>query len=188
MEFKPFVSLTLIGAVIILSSLFFPWLLFTGLARSTSYGAFEVSGNLYGFGFGKLDRTSAQVTVWSGEYWSTAGSDFWFGWLSIAGGFLVLACTVGFVKSKRRLIPTLFVLIGGFLSISAFVLAVIYYQPQTFVINGQINDYPIDIGILRVADATVTIGMGPWLSLAGGALSVISITLAYYSRLNKGKE
>ncbi|MEM2130422.1 MAG: hypothetical protein QXZ70_07485 [Candidatus Bathyarchaeia archaeon] len=141
-----------------------------------------MSGNVYGFGFGALDRTNAQVTIWSGEYWSTVGSDFWFGWLSIAGGFLVLASTVGFVKSKRRFVPILFVLFGGILSILALVMAVICYRPQTFVINGQIDDYPIDIGILRVADANITIGIGPWLSLAGGILSVVSITSAYFKR------
>lgn len=181
MKFKPFVSLSLIGAVITLSCLFFPWLLFTGLDRNPSYGAFEVSGNLYGFGFGTLNKTSAQVTVWSGEHWSTAGSDFWFGWLSVSGGFLVLISTVAFAlmkaKSLLMLIPVMFVLVGGILSISAIV-ATAYYRPQTFVVDGQIYHYPIDIAILRAADATISISVAPWLSLAGGTTSVASIILA----------
>lgn len=174
------VALTVTGLVFILLSLCVPWLLFKGIARNVSIGTFEISGNIYGLGFGTLDRTNAQITVWSDEYWSTAGSDFWFGWLSIVGGLLVFASTVGFIKVKRRLIPTLLVLAGGFLCILAFI-GTTYYRPQTFVANGQINDYPIDIAILRATDATVNVAMGPWLSLAGGTLFIIGITLAYFS-------
>lgn len=187
MKVKLFVALAIVSAVVVLPSLYVPWLSFTGLVRNVLYGTFEVSGSTYGLGTGTLNRTSAKVTVWSGEYWSSAGSDFWFGWLSIAGGLLALASAVGFMKAKKPLIPTLLVLTSGILSISASVLATAYYQPQTFVLMGQMDDYPIDTGVVRANDATINIGMGPWLSLAGGVLSIISITLAYYFR-SKQKE
>lgn len=187
MKVKLFVALAIVSAVVVLPSLYVPWLSFTGLVRNVLYGTFEVAGSTYGLGTGTLNRTSAKVTVWSGEYWSSAGSDFWFGWLSIAGGLLALASAVGFMKAKKPLIPTLLVLTGGILSILAFVLATAYYQPQTFVLMGQMDDYPIDTGVARANDATINIGMGPWLSLAGGVLSIISITLAYYFR-SKQKE
>ena len=186
MKVKLFVALAIVSAVVVLPSLYVPWLSFTGLVRNVLYGTFEVAGSTYGLGTGTL-RTSAKVTVWSGEYWSSAGSDFWFGWLSIAGGLLALASAVGFMKAKKPLIPTLLVLTGGILSILAFVLATAYYQPQTFVLMGQMDDYPIDTGVVRANDATINIGMGPWLSLAGGVLSIISITSAYYFR-SKQKE
>ena len=187
MKVKLFVALAIVSAVVVLLSLYVPWLLFTGLIRIVGYGTFEVAGSTYGLGTGTLSRTSAEVTVWSGEYWSSAGSDFWFGWLSIAGGLLALISLIGFMKGKKPLIPTLLVLTGGILSISASVLAIAYYRPQTFVVDGQIVDCPFQAGIVRATDATINIGMGPWLSLAGGALSIISITLAYYFR-SKQKE
>lgn len=187
MKVKLFVALAVVGAVLVLLSLYVPWLSFTGLIRKGYYGTFEVSGSTYGLGFGTLNRTSAKVTVWSEEYWSSAESDFWFGWLSIAGGLLALISIIGFMKVKKPLIPTLLVLIGGILSISASILATVYYQPQTFVLKGQINDYPIQSGIVRATDVIISIGLGPWLSLLGGVLSIISITLAYYFR-SKQKE
>lgn len=186
MKGKVFVALAVVGAVLVLYSLYVPWLSFTGEFRNVNYGAFEVSGSTYGLGTGTLNRTSATVTVWSGEYWSTAGSDFWFGWLSIAGSLLVFASAAGFIKAKNPLIPMLLVLIGGLIPILAFVLTTTY-QPQTFIANGQIDDYPVDIGIVRAENANISIGLGPWLSLAGGALSIISITSAYYFR-SKQKE
>lgn len=178
MKGKLFVALTVVGGILALYSVFLPWLSFAGVFRNVLYGTFEVSGSTYGFGFGTLNRTSAKVTVWSGEYWSTAGTDFWFGWSSIAGGILALSALT-FTKVNRRPIPVLLALVGGILCISAFVLAT-YYQPQTFVANGQIDDYPVDIGVIRAENANINIGLGPWLSLAGGILSTISIALAYY--------
>jgi len=183
---KLFIALAVVGAVLVLYSLCVPWLSFTGLIRKYDE-AYEVSGSTYGLGIGTLKRTSAEVTVWSDEYWwSSAGSDFWFGWLSIAGGLLALVFISIFIKVNKPLIPTLLVLICGILPILASILA-IYYQPQTFVINGQIDGYPINTGIVRAEDATISIGLGPWLSLAGGALSIISITSAHYFR-SKQKE
>lgn len=181
MKGKLFVALTVVGAILALYSVFLPWLSFTGVFRNVLYGSFEVSGSTYGFGFGALNRTSAKVTVWSGEYWSTAGSDFWFGWLSIAGALLTFACAVTFIKFDKPRISTLLVVVAGALSAMAFVLA-IYYQPQTFVAHGQIDDYPVDIGVIRAENANINIGLGLWLSLTGGVLSTISITLAYYFR------
>ena len=186
MKVKLFIALAVVGAVLVLYSLCVPWLSFTGLIRKYDE-AYEVSGSTYGLGIGTLKRTSAEVTVWSDEYWwSSAGSDFWFGWLSIAGGLLALVFISIFIKVNKPLIPTLLVLICGILPILASILA-IYYQPQTFVINGQIDGYPINTGIVRAEDATISIGLGPWLSLAGGALSIISITSAHYFR-SKQKE
>jgi len=182
---KLFVALAVVGAVLVLYSLYVPWLSFTGLIRRYQE-AYEVSGSTYGLGIGTLKRTSAEVTVWSGEYWSTAGSDFWFGWLSIAGGLLALVFALVFIKINNPLIPTLLVLICGITPVIASILA-IYYQPQTFVVDGQIDDYPFQTGIVRVEDATISIDLGPWLSLAGGVLSIISITSAYYFR-SKQKE
>lgn len=187
MKVNLLVALAAVGAVLALYSLYVPWLSFTGEFRNVNYGAFETSGSTCGLGIGTLHRTSATVTVWSGEYWSTAGSDFWFGWMSIAGGLLAFASAIGFMKAKKSLIPMLLVIIGGILCILAFVLATAYYEPQTFVANGQIDDYPVDIGVVRTKNANVSIGIGPWLSLAGGALSIISITSAYYFR-SKQKE
>ena len=186
MKVKLFVALTVVGAVLALYSVFLPWLSFTGGVRNVLHGTFEVSGSTYGLGIGTLNRTSAKVTVWSGEYWSSAASDFWFGWLPITGGVLALGSALTFIKIKNPLIPSLIVLIGGILSFPSFVLAT-HYQPQTFVLQGQIDDYPIQSGIVRYTDATVNIGLGPWLSLMGGVLSIISITLAYYFR-SKQKE
>ena len=187
MKLKLLVILAVVGAVLVLYSLRVPWLSFTGVFTNVLYGTFEISGSTRGFGFGTLSRTSAKVTVWSGEYGSSARSDFWFGWLSIAGGLLALVFTIVFMKAKKPLIPTLLVFVGGTLSISAFILATAYYQPQTFVAIGQIDDYPVDVGVVRAENATINIGIGPWLSLAGGVLSILSITLAYYFR-SKQKE
>jgi hypothetical protein len=185
---KLFVALTVVGAVLLLYSLYVPWLSFTGLIRKFDE-AYEVSGSTYGFGIGTLNRTSAKVTVWSGKYWSTAGSDFWFGWLSIVGVFLVLACTIGFMKAEKLLMLMfmLLVFIGGFLPILASVLTTMYYQPKTFVVDGQIDDYPFQTGIIQAADAVIDIGIGPRLSLLGGVLSIISIISASYFR-SKQKE
>ena len=188
LKVKLFVALAVVGAVLVLYSLYVPWLSFTGVFRDVNYGAFETSGSTFGLGTGTLDRTSAEVQVWSStEYWSSAGSDFWFGWLSIVGGLLILVFASVFMKVNKPLIPTLLVLICGIIPVIASILATVYYQPQTFVVNGQIDDYPVDIGIVRAGDATISIGLGPWLSLAGGALSIISITSAYYFR-SKQKE
>ena len=181
MKVKLFVALAIAGAVLILLSVHFPWLSFTGLVRQYQ-GTAETSGFTCGLGVGTLDRTSAKVTVWSGEYYSSAESDFWFGWLSIAGGILVFASAIGFTKAKNPLIPMLLVLIGGVLPILASVLATGYYQPQTFVIKGQIDGSPFKAGIVEAGDGVINIGMGPWLSLAGGVLSIVSITSAYYFR------
>jgi len=181
-----FIALAVVGAVLVLYSLNVPWLSFTGLIRKYDE-AYEVSGSTYGLGIGTLKRTSVEVTVWSGEYWSSAGSDFWFGWLSIAGGLLALVFALVFIKINKPLIPTLLVLICGIIPVIASILATVYYQPQTFVVNGQIDDYPFQAGIVRAGDATISIGLGPWLSLAGGVLSIISITSAYYFR-SKQKE
>lgn len=186
MKVKLFVALAIVSAVVVLLSLYVPWVSFTGLIRKYDE-AYEVSGSTYGLGIGTLKRTSAEVTVWSGEYWSSAGSDFWFGWLSIAGGLLALVFALVFIKINKPLIPTLLVLICGILPIIASILATVYYQPQTFVVNGQIDDSPFQAGIVRAGDATISIGLGPWLSLAGGVLSIISITSAYYFR-SKQKE
>lgn len=187
MKVKLFVALGVVGVMLVLYSLYVPWLSFTGLIRKY-YEAYEVSGSTYALGIGTLNRTSAEVTVWSGEYWSSAGSDFWFGWLSIAG-LLVFASTIGFMKAKNPLMFMFMflVLIGGFLPILASVLTTMYYHPQTFVVQGQIDDYPFQIGIVQAADAVINIGVGPWLSLFGGVLSIISITSAYYFR-SKQKE
>lgn len=187
MKVKLFVTLAVVGAALSLYSLYVPWLSFTGLIRKY-YEAYEVSGSTYALGIGALNRTSAVVTVWSGEYWSTAGSDFWFGWLSGAGSLLVFISIVGFMKTK---IPLMFmflvlILIGGFLPILAFVLTM-HYQPQVFVVHGQIDDYPFQTGIVKRADAIINIGVGPWLSLSSGALSIISIIWAHYFR-SKQKE
>ena len=182
MKVKLFATLAVVGAVLVLYSLYVPWLSFTGMFRHVRYGTFEISGSTYGLGCGTVDKTSAKVTVWSGEYWSTVESDFWFGWLSVTGGLLALVFTIVFVKAQKPLIPTLLVLIWGTLPISAFVLATIHYQPKTFVAVGQMYDYPVDIGVVRAGNASVSIGIGPWFSLAGGVLSVLSITLAYYFR------
>ena len=188
MKVNLLVALAVVGAVLAFYSLCVPWFSFTGVFRNVLYGAFETSGSTCGLGIGTLERTSAKVTVWSGEYWSTAGSDFWFGWLSIAGGLLALVFALVFIKISKPLILTLLVLICGVIPVMASILATVYYQPQTFVVDGQIDDYPFQAGIVRAGDATISIGLGPWLSLAGGALSIISITSAYYFRSKQGKK
>jgi len=183
---KLFVALAVVEAAIILYSPYVPWLSFTGLIRRDDE-AYEVSGSTCGLGIGTLKRTSAKVTVWSGEHWSTAGSDFWFGWLSIVGSLLIFFFILIFMKVNKPLIPTFLVLICGILPVIAASLA-IYYQPQTFTVRGQIPNYPVDIGIVRTEDATISIGIGPWLSLAGGVLSIISIISAYYFRSKQKEE
>lgn len=189
MKVKLFVALAVVGAVLVLYSLCVPWLSFKGLIRR-DYEVYEVSGSTYGFGIGTLNGMNikvTKVTVWSGEHWSSAGSDFWFGWLSIGGSLLALVFALVFIKINKPLIPTLLVLVCAITPVIASILA-IYYQPQTFVITGQIPNYPVDIGIVRAADAVINIGMGAWLSLAGGVLSIISITSAYYFRSKQKKE
>lgn len=185
MKVELFVALAVVGVVLVLYSLYVPWLSFTGLIRR-DYEVYEVSGSTYALGIGTLNRTSAKVTVWSEEYWSSAGSDFWFGWLSIIGSLLVFVFAFVFMKANKPLIPMLLVLVCGILPVIASVLA-IHYQPQTFVVCGQIPNYPVDIGIVRVEDATISIGIGSWLSLVGGVLSIISITSAYYFRSKQKK-
>jgi len=173
--------LMLPGPALFFLSLCFPWFVFFGTAEYY-WGTVEVSGWVSAMGEGALDRTGASVTMWSSTtHWTSAESDFWFGYLIVSGIILVSASVLAFMKTNKIKISVLLALVGCSLAVSTFVIAMIYYRPQIFIIHGQIDDIPmVDAARLYATQATVEIGLGPWLSLIGASLSSTSVILAYY--------
>jgi len=164
-----------LGPILIFLSLFFSWYLFVGTAEYY-WGTVEVSGWVSMIGVGTLDRTSARVTMWSSPtYWSTAGSDFWLGYLNIVGLILMSTSLLIFIKTDKPKMSIPLALLGYAIAVSASLIAIVYYEPYIFVILGQIDDLPIDAARLYATKAIVNIGLGPWLSLIGSILYVISI-------------
>jgi len=170
-------GLCFLGALLMIWGVFEPWLVFSGDIHHVDVGTFQVSGVVYGFGAGFLD-SGASVTVWSGEYWNTDSSDFWFGLLPLAGGLLnfILAW-----KIKRITKPWIVLSVAAascMLCVLGCVLATAFYSPAVFTILGQIDGLPIFGAILYATDATVSIGVGPVLSFAAGLVSSVSCVMA----------
>lgn len=178
--------LTLLGPILIFLSLCFPWFVFAGTAEYR-WGTVEVSGSVSAIGKGTLDGGGAQVTMWSSTtHWSSAGSDFWFGYLSVVGLILVSASVLVFMKTDRMKASMLLALIGGSMAVSASLIAMMHYEPHTFVIFGQIYDIPtVNTALLYETQATVKNGLGSWLSLIGGLLSIISMIPVYHLKTRK---
>jgi len=175
---------TILGAILILLSISFPWFYFAGTAEYY-WGSVEVSGQVYAVGIGKLDRNAAKVTMWSSSYWSTVHSDFWFGYLSVVGLILISTSILVFMKTYKPRISMLLALLGGSMAVLATVIATTYYKPYIFNITGSIyvSEYlSIQDARLYAEQAIVSIGLGTWLSLIGGLISIISMALAYYRK------
>jgi hypothetical protein len=174
---------TIVGAVLIFSSMCLPWFYFTGIAEYF-WGTVEVSGHISAIGIGKLDRNGATVSMWStSTYWSSAESDFWYGYLSLAGLFLVAASVIIFMKTYKTKISTLLAPIGGSIAVLAGVIATTCYKPALFIITGSIyiSEYlSTQNARLYAEQATVISGLGPWLSIIGGLIPIISTISAFY--------
>jgi len=173
---RKIVLLTLpIGPVLIFLGICFPWFFFAGTAQYR-WGTIEVSGWVSAVGIGELDGAGAEVTMWSSPtQWSSAESDFWYGYLDIAALVLVVASVLVLMKADTR-ISMLLALVVFLMVFSAFLMATVYYEPYIFVITGQIDAIPgVYAARLYSTQATVTSGSGLWLSFIGGILSMISI-------------
>lgn len=179
---------TIVGAILIFSSICLPWFYFNGIAEY-HWGTVEVSGHTSAVGIGRLDRSSAEVTMWStSTYWSSATSDFWYGYLSFAGLFLVAASVIVFMKTYKTKISTLLTLIGGPVAVLTGVIAITCYKPALFIITGSIyisEHLSTQDARLYAEQATVTSGPGPWLSIIGGLVAIIGMTSAFY-KIQKG--
>lgn len=181
--------LILLGLILVLVSLFLPWFIFAGTAEH-ALGTVWVSGNVSAFGIGATS-TGTHVTMWSSTQWSAAGSDFWFGYLSVAGVLLIstsaLLAFYRFAKKEKQKISESLVLVavstvGCLLVASTSLIAILYYKPRIFVIFGQIYGAPpiIDSALLYASRATVKIGIGPWLSIIGAFLCITGAVLETY--------
>ena len=170
-------GLCFLGALLMIWGVFEPWLVFSGDIHHVMVGTFRVSGVVYGFGAGFLD-SGASVTVWSSEYSSTASSDFWFGLLPLAGGLLNLILAWKIKKITKPWIVPFVAAASCTLCVLGCVLATAFYSPAVFAIIGQIDTLPIDGAVLYATDATVSIGVGPVLSLAAGLVSSVSCVMA----------
>jgi hypothetical protein len=170
-------GLCFLGALLMIWGVFEPWLVFSGDIHHVSVGTFRVSGVVYGFGAGFLD-SGASVTVWSGEYSSTDSTDFWFGLLPLAGGLLnlILAWRVKRI-TKHWIVPSV-AAASCTLCVLGCALATVFYSPAVFTILGGIDGLPISGAYLYATDATVSIGVGPVLSLAAGLVSSVSCVMA----------
>jgi hypothetical protein len=181
--------LAFLALILIFLSTCFPWFVFAGTAEYFS-GTVEVSGSVSEIGVGTLDRTGASVTVWSSPtYWSSAGSDFWFGYLTVVGLILVSLHMLFLIKKDGSKISALLASIGGLMALSASLITLLYYNPQVLVIHGYIAPEigGINAALLYVTRATLKNGVGLWLSLAGGILSIISAGLTYHFKGMWGK-
>lgn len=171
-------GLCILGALLMIWGVFEPWLVFSGDIHHVMVGTYRVSGVVYGFGAGFLDLTDAFVTVWSGEYYSTDSSDFWFGLLPLAGGLLNLMLAWRIKKITKHWIVPSVAAASCTLCVLGCVLATAFYSPAVFTIIGQIDSLPINTAILYATDATVSIGVGPVLSFAAGLVSSVSCVMA----------
>jgi len=179
----------LMGPVLIFLSICLPWFVFAGTAEHAR-GTVEVSGSVSVFGSGAID-TNTHVTMWSSSrHWSSDGSDFWFGNLIIAGLIAIFVSVLFFMKkepSKIFILLNLIVLVVGCLMVaSASLIAILYYKPRIFVIFGQIDNLPsIDIALLYASQATISNGLGPFLSLFGSFLSITSAVPICYMKTRR---
>jgi len=169
-----------LGDLLIFLGVWLPWFFFAGAAEYY-WGRVEVSGWISAIGIGGLERTSAKVTMWSTPtYWSTSGSDFWFGYLTILGLILIVTSIVFFIKKDRPRVSMLLVLMGSSIVISASLIAIMYYKPCIFVIYGQIDALSANAARLYASQATVNISSGAWLPIIGSVISVVS--MAYHPK------
>lgn len=159
-----------------IAGVFAPWLVFDGNIHHVLIGTYRVSGFVSGFGHGTLDSTGAGVTVWSSETrFSTESSDFWFGLLPLVGGLMNLLMAWRIKEVENSLIPVLTASISCALAVIGYILVTVFYDPQVFTINGQIDDLIINGAILYERHATIKIGLGPLICLVAGFLSSIAL-------------
>lgn len=180
---------TIVGAILVFSSVCLPWFYFTGVAEY-HWGTTDVSGRISAIGIGELDKSSAKVTMWSSStHWSSAESDFWYGYLSLVGLFAVVASVIVFMKTYKVRISTSLALTGGSMAVLAGVIATIHYKPALFIITGSIyisEHLSIQDAWLYAEQATVTFGLGAWLSIIGGLIAIISMVSAFYKNRIEG--
>jgi hypothetical protein len=174
---------TIIGAILIFSSVCLPWFYFNGTAKYY-WGTVKVSGWVSAIGTGRLDGNGAEVTMWStSTHWSSVESDFWYGYLSLVGLILVAISVIVFMETYKTNISTLLALIGGPMAVLAGVIATICYKPALFIITGSIyiSEYlSTQDARLYAEQATMMSGPGPWLSIIGGLIPIISMVSAFY--------
>ncbi|MFW9804250.1 MAG: hypothetical protein ACFFFC_16440 [Candidatus Thorarchaeota archaeon] len=164
--------LTIIAASLFtIWGVFLPWITFAGEIEHVLIGTYNISGYTFGVGFGSLDSSSASVSVWASEQFSSASSDFWFGYLPLLSGVIGLLLMLRFKKTEGFRIAALVVVGSSVASILACILAVFYYTPFVFVIHGQIDSLPINGAFLFSEDATISMGIGPLISAISTAVS-----------------
>jgi uncharacterized membrane protein YidH (DUF202 family) len=186
--------LIVLGDVLIIASLYLHWFTFAGTADyDYGYGHVWVSGSVSAFGMA-ANSSMTQITMWSSStVWSTAGSDFWFGYLIVAGILLISASALlafyRFIRKEKQKIfevSLLAVVItaGCLLAASASLITMLYYKPYVFVISGQIYGVPppFDVVLLYASEATVKVGIGPWISLLGALMCIIGGVLQVFHR------
>lgn len=180
---------TFLGPLLTFLGICLPWFYFVGTAQYY-WGTVEVSGWVSLLGTGMVDGSDAKVTMWSSQtYWSTTGSDFWFGYLSIAGLILTSASTIVFLKADKPKTSITLTLIGCLMVVSASLIALLYYKPYIFIIEGQIKDVVPSgyVSRLYATQAIVNNGFGPWLSFIGSIVSVITCSFAIPKFKKEGK-
>lgn len=164
--------IVIIASLFTIWGVFEPWIIFTGEFEHPLIGTHAVSGYTCGFGFGSLDSSSASVTVWAGDWFSSASSDYWFGIFPLVSGVMTLLLVASLTKEhKGEHITDLIVLGGSIASLVACVLAICYYTPFVFVIHGQIDSLPINGAFLFAEDATISVGNGPLISAISTIIS-----------------
>ncbi|MHA1137081.1 MAG: hypothetical protein ACTSSE_11400 [Candidatus Thorarchaeota archaeon] len=150
---------------------FEPWLLFSGDIEHVLIGTYEVSGKIYGFGFGSLNSSSASVSVWSSEPFSTSSSDYWFGLLPLTAGVIIIILVCAFEKVNNNRAASMLAITSCFVSSFGCLLAITYYSPYVFTIHGQIDSLIINGAFLFAENANVSIGLGPFVSLFSSIIS-----------------
>lgn len=173
--------LTIIAASLFtIWGVFEPWIIFAGEIEHVSIGTYDIAGRTFGFGFGSLNSSSASVSVWAGDQFSSDSSDYWFGFLPLVSGVITLLLALRIEESKRNRIANLIVIGGSIVSILACILAIYYYAPFVFVIHGQIDSLPIDGAFLFAENATISLGAGPFISSLSSVISSIVYMFTQY--------
>ncbi|MFO7835716.1 MAG: hypothetical protein R6V83_03605 [Candidatus Thorarchaeota archaeon] len=159
---------------------FVPWFGFSGdIVHVAVEEPYPVTGEIYGFGVGQLDRWSGQVTMWSNDtQFNSTYSDFWFGILPIVSGLLLVILGVGYHRIRTRRIRQAMIILAIVFSVSAFVVAMLYV-PRVLIIQAQIPDLAIDADFMFRNEFTIGLGLGPFMSLFSAIFCILFLgTLA----------
>ena len=161
----------MIASLIAIWEAFEPWLVFSGEITQVQVGTYSVSGFVSGVGFGSLYSSSASVTVWSGGQYSSAASDFWFGLSPLVVGMLNVLLVWRAEELMHHHIPVLIMDACCITLILITSLLFVLYTPLVFVIMGQLHGSGINGAFLFAENASIQIGVAPYLSLGGSILS-----------------